>query len=1393
MEHINRYLKNIFERYTDLKKSKKQDLDNNDLWKIFEYYSCIKLSEEYKKPFYEYDDIEPSFKELNKMSRNDTGIDCSDLIDTIVQCKLRKNTLTWKDCATFFGSQVIFSAELKKPIVRWEHMIITRNKDCILSENLLERKELFIDKPYVKQQLIDFCENLILNPPKYPVVNNDFKLRDYQTQAIRLIEETKKNVIINLPTGTGKNSVIIYSFRPHKKYLILVPRIILMDQLKKEIIKHKPNMKNKIQVIGDGNDTFNENKQITICVFNSIHLIEPYCMNFEKIFIDEAHHINKPAIYYENNDGMDEGGDDEEVDEDIDNRSDEYFDDDNSIDTENITDDSEDELVNVKSYTQIIKSLVQYNNNVYLSATIDPIDEFEYYSRDIRTMIDLKYLSDYQIHVPIFNDDPTNKNICEHLLKNYRNIIIYCNSQKEGKQINRLINELQMNSSEYIDCNTPKKKRNMIIDKYKNGEMPFLVNVRILVEGFDAPITRGVCFMHLPTNKTTLIQIIGRCLRLHPTKTIANIILPFSSKEDEKSICNFLKVMAINDSRIRKSFENKTIGGYISIDNTIEEDDKENEGIEFKYNMIYNSMGVLQNGEDIWMRRLEDVKRYIDENKKRASSTDKNNNIRQIGVWTVHQIKNYKKKTNIMKNDEIYNRWTETINNPRYTEYFQSNEEQWYEQLEKVIRYIDDNKKQPSSIDKNNNIQQMGRWIVTQKMNYKKKTKIMKNDNIYNRWTETINNPQYIEYFQSKEELWNDQLNILIKCIDENKKRPSTHDSNKDIQQLAVWLSNQSKNYKNKSYIMKNDYIYNKWMDFINNPQYIEYFQSNEELWNEQLEKVIKYIDDNKKRPNRGDKNIQHMGVWLSYQTINYKKKTRIMKNDDVYNKWTKFINNPQYREYFQSNEEQWNEQLQKVIDYIDENKKLPNDHDNNNNIKQMGIWIVSQKINYKKKTNIMKNDDIYNKWCELINNPQYCEYFQSNEEHWNVKLQRAVKYIDDNKKKPNCMDKNNDVQQLGQWISVQKRNYIDKKNIMKIEEIYNLWKETITNPQYREYFQSNEEIWIEQLQTVIKYIDENKKRPNEEDKNKDIQKLGRWLSHQTTNYKKRTRIMKNEEIYNLWTEFINNPHYKEHFQSNEEYWEDQLEKVIKYIDDNKKKPTSNNKDKNIQQLGIWISTQITTYKKRTCIMKNEPIYNKWTETINNPQYKNYFRSDEELWNDNLRKVIEYIDENKKRPSIENTNKHIQQLGSWIANQTHNYKKITCIMKNEILYNKWKEFINSAQYKEHFQSNEELWNDNLRKVIDYIDENKKRPSSTDKKQDIKYLGEWLSNQSKNYKKKTNIMKNDDIYNKWRELINNPQYCEYFQSNIIHTTINDNGANIIQQSTKRIVRCVKRTS
>jgi hypothetical protein len=44
-----------------------------------------------------------------------------------------------------------------------------------------------------------------------------------------------------------------------------------------------------------------------------------------------------------------------------------------------------------------------------------------------------------------------------------------------------------------------------------------------------------------------------------------------------------------------------------------------------------------------------------------------------------------------------------------------------------------------------------------------------------------------------------------------------------------------------------------------------------------------------------------------------------------------------------------------------------------------------------------------------------------------------------------------------------------------------------------------------------------------------------------------------------------------------------------------------------IKFLGLWIYTQENNYKNKKYIMLNQKIYNKWTEFINNPKYKNYF------------------------------------------------------------------------------------------------------------------------------------------------------------------------------------------
>jgi superfamily II DNA or RNA helicase len=1208
----NKYIINIYERYLDLKNSNKPELDNNDLWKIFEYYSCLKLSEEYKKPFYEYDDIDPTFKELNKMSRNDTGIDLSDLDKTIVQCKLRKNTLTWKECSTFFGSQVIFDKEHNKAVVRWDNLIITRNNDCILSENLLERKDLFIDRPYIKQELIKFCENLITNPPEYPIVRNDFILRDYQIESINIITQNKKNVIISLPTGTGKNSVIIYSFQENKKYLILVPRIILMEQLKDEIIKHKPALKNKIQLIGDANNEFKDNKNITICVFNSVSVVESHCCTFEYIYIDEAHHINKPDIYcYEDDnenitDEKEEPNNNEYDDTDNEQTDDEY----EENQEEELIDDTEDELKNVKSYTQIIKSLVKHNNNVYLSATIDKIENFEYYSKDIRDMINLGYLCDYTIHIPIFSEDPNNTKICEHLLKNYRNIIIYCNSQKEGKEINKIMNKLQNNSSMYIDCKTPKKKRNDVIEKYKRGEIPFLVNVRILVEGFDSPITKGVVFLHLPNNKTTLIQIIGRCLRLHPSKTIANIILPFSSKEDEKNIGNFLKTMAKNDSHIKKSFENKRFGGYISIDIAEEIDNEDiNNDIEFKHNMIYDSMCVLKNGEEIWMKRLDEVKKYIDDNNKRPSSDSKNNKIKKLGRWLFHQLRNYKNKNEIMKIPHMYDIWTAFVNDNKYKQYFMTNDERWLYKFEELNNYLDNYETMLHIHSKNIKIQRMFIWHNHQVYKFKNKTQIMKKDNIYNIWCEFVKNPKYEQYFMSDEKKWLNNFNKSKEYIDKYNKRPSDKDDDFEIAKLSRWIQSTNISFKTKTKIMNiNETIYNTWDNFVNHSEYKKYFQSKELDWYDKIKEVLLHIDENKKAPSTKDNchKIRSMGLWVSAQKELYNKKKEIMSIDEIYGYWSDLRNNNKYRQFVITIIELWNDELNTLKKYINLHNKKPSRNDDN---LTLYYWTENQQRNFKNKTNIMKNDDIYNKWQDFVTNVIYKKYFTLNTDKWDEKLELVKQYISLHNKRPSSEDENLKVKHLGAWILNQIHNNKDINNCIDVST-YNKWITFINDEKYKQYFMTKDEIWLNNLEKLKKYININKHRPGEDDDNFVIRQLSKWLSHQITYYNNKTNIMLDDNIYDKWKEFINEPQYNKYLMTNDERWHINFNNLKIFVYEHNKRPSSKSKIIDEKRLADWTTSQVCKYNKKNNIMKNISIQHLWYDFVTDIKYKQYFNQD---------------------------------------------------------------------------------------------------------------------------------------------------------------------------------------
>ena len=87
-------------------------------------------------------------------------------------------------------------------------------------------------------------------------------------------------------------------------------------------------------------------------------------------------------------------------------------------------------------------------------------------------------------------------------------------------------------------------------------------------------------------------------------------------------------------------------------------------------------------------------------------------------------------------------------------------------------------------------------------------------------------------------------------------------------------------------------------------------------------------------------------------------------------------------------------------------------------------------------------------------------------------------------------------------------------------------------------------------------------------------------------------------------------------------------------------------------------------------------------------------------------------------------------------------------MSNENIRKEWEEF--KEKYKEYLLYGEELWRFTLEKVKRFIDENKKTPSQGSKNLEEKKLGQWLSDQNKNYKNNIYIMSNENIRKEWEE-------------------------------------------
>jgi superfamily II DNA or RNA helicase len=844
----------------------------------------------------------------------DTGIDIIQIDDndnnliSIVQCKNGyKNGITMQDLAGFMcwmthlqdiNGYVYYTNKLSQNIKN-----LPSNKRINYIKHLYEINSNDNTNLIIPSKMLE--DTLYLRPYLY-----QYKaLWDYDLHFIK-----NNRAILSLPCGTGKTYTSYLISRQYKQIIILSPLKQFAKQNLERFIEYGYNKDDTLLVDSDGTrdieyiENFIKSKTsfLISSTFCSIDIIYKLIDQFEDVFfiIDEFHNLSKNNVT---------------------DKDDDFY---------KLLNNSDNKILFV-SATPRIYELEDCNSDEFFN---DEIFGEIIYNMSFNYAITNGYICDYRIWLPsihenndklltelsIYNIDKIAKiNFLFSCLLNNgsRKCIIYCIDTEEIKLMIESIHKL--NDFYYLDyeideitSKTNQKEREKILNNFAiSKKLNLLFSIRILDECIDIPSCDSIFITYPTQSKIRTIQRLSRSLRIDKNNKykIANIfiwcseyasILETLSGIKEYDI-NFKDKIKINETRFYRETKKN----------------EENEGLLEDIKLINDYIiGIKEFKQYSWYDKLEEVKNYIDKNNKAPSTKDTDKKIKKMGQWISHWKKNYDMHINKckkgMKDKEIHYLWTEFITDNKYKKYINL-KELWYEKLEEIKDYINKNNKSPSQSDKDEEIKQIGQWISHQKKNYdidiNKCKYSMKDEDIYNKWTEFITNNKYKKYIViNLKQLWYKKLEKLKKYIDENNKSPSRSDKDEEIKQIGSWINTQKKNYdidinkcKNG---MKDDEIYTKWTEFITNNKYKKYIVINlKELWYEKLNEVKEYIDTNNKSPSRSDKdeNINQMGQWISHQKTNYdidiNKCKEGMKNKEIYNKWTEFITDNKYNKYFKT------------------------------------------------------------------------------------------------------------------------------------------------------------------------------------------------------------------------------------------------------------------------------------------------------------------------------------------------------------------------------------------------------------------------------------------------------------------------------------------------------------
>ncbi|EPS42372.1 hypothetical protein H072_3654 [Dactylellina haptotyla CBS 200.50] len=360
-------------------------------------------------------------------------------------------------------------------------------------------------------------------PPTAPDLNpQTFALRDYQEECIQAVldhhDQGHRRLGISLATGSGKTVIftqLIDRVKPLRENatqtLILVHRRELVEQAAAHCRNLYPDKTVELEM---GTTHASGNADITVASIQSINSgsrISKFDPNtFKLILIDEAHHAVAKS-YRKTLDHFGAMKKDAEV------------------------------------YLVGVSATFNRSDGLKLGAVIDHI----VFHKDFVSMIDSGWLSkvlfttvksnlklsdvrltgangDFNlgelsnaVNTPE-NNDVTVRSWMEKA-GNRKSTLVFC---VDIAHVVDMTNTFRRYGYEafFVTGETPIKERTQLLEEFKAGKFPVLVNCGVYTEGTDIPNIDCVLLSRPTRSKTLLVQMIGRGMRLHKSKEDCHII-----------------------------------------------------------------------------------------------------------------------------------------------------------------------------------------------------------------------------------------------------------------------------------------------------------------------------------------------------------------------------------------------------------------------------------------------------------------------------------------------------------------------------------------------------------------------------------------------------------------------------------------------------------------------------------------------------------------------------------------------------------------------------------------------------------------------------------------------------------------------------------------------------